>query len=114
MADEADAYNEWLIAKLQRAMANRGGPLTDGDVVFEEMERLIDSDESEEMGNIWTEPAVSGHDTKEEAEAYDKWFREEVEAGLAEADAGNLIPHDQVVAEMRALQEKKRRERDVR
>jgi predicted transcriptional regulator len=67
-----------------------------------------------EMGNIWTEPAVSGHDTKEEAEAYDKWFREEVQAGIAEADAGLLTPHDQVVAEMRAYQEKKRRERNDR
>jgi predicted transcriptional regulator len=64
------------------------------------------------MGNIWTEPAVSGHDTKEEAEAYDKWFREEVEAGLAEADRGELIPHDQVVANLRARAAERRKARN--
>jgi hypothetical protein len=52
------------------------------------------------MGNIWTEPAISGHDTKEEAEAYDVWFREEVRLALEEE--GEDIPHDEAVAWMRA------------
>ncbi|WP_062612015.1 hypothetical protein [Caballeronia calidae] len=44
-------------------------------------------------------------------EEYDAWFRKEVELGLAEADAGNLIPHEQVVREMREHIERRRRER---
>ena len=64
------------------------------------------------MGNIWTEPAVSGHDTKDEAEAYDEWFRKEVQLALAEE--GEDIPHDQVVAEMRAHIEAKRLARNAR
>ncbi|MDR5785478.1 antitoxin [Caballeronia sp. LP003] len=64
------------------------------------------------MRNIWTEPAVSGHDTKEESEAYDEWFRKEVQLALDEE--GHDIPHDQVVAEMRAHIEAKRRARNAR
>ena len=52
------------------------------------------------MGNIWTEPAISGHDTKEESEAYDEWFRDEVRISLEEEGAD--IPHDEAVAWMRA------------
>jgi hypothetical protein len=46
--EEAAEYDRWLNAKLAHAVANRGGPLTDGDAVFEEMERLIDSDEGDQ------------------------------------------------------------------
>ena len=47
------------------------------------------------------DPIVSEFDTEEEAEAYDKWFREQVKAGLA--DTGPGIPHEQVMAEMQAI-----------
>lgn len=36
-------------------------------------------------------------DQQEEAE-YDAWFRRQVQTGLASANAGNLIPHDEVEA----------------
>lgn len=45
-------------------------------------------------------PIESEFASAEEAEAYDRWFRAEVEAALAEP--GPRIPHDQVMAEMRA------------
>jgi len=47
-------------------------------------------------------PIASEFATVEEAEAYDHWFRGEVEAALREADAPGavFIPHDQVMAEM--------------
>jgi hypothetical protein len=47
-AEEAEAYDRWLRAKIEHALKNRGGPLTDGDAVFEEMKRLIDSDEDDQ------------------------------------------------------------------
>jgi hypothetical protein len=50
-------------------------------------------------------PIESEFATVEEAEAYDRWFREEVEAALREADAPGavFIPHDQVMADMDAI-----------
>ena len=32
---------------------------------------------------------------------YEEWFVQQVRDGIADADAGNTIPHDQVMAEMR-------------
>lgn len=39
---------------------------------------------------------------QEGAAEYDAWFRREVEAGIAEADAGDLIPAEEVEAEAAA------------
>ena len=47
------------------------------------------------------DPIISEFATQEEADAYDKWFREQVEAALAED--GPDIPHEQVMAEARAI-----------
>lgn len=44
------------------------------------------------------DPIVSEFATVEEAEAYDKWFREKVRRSMA--DTRPRIPHDQVMAEM--------------
>jgi predicted transcriptional regulator len=33
---------------------------------------------------------------------YDEWFRKEVQSGLDQADRGDLIEHDQVLAWMRS------------
>ena len=54
-------------------------------------------------------PIESEFATTEEAEAYDAWFRTEVEASLA--DPRPLIPHDQVMAELRAIIEAKKAKR---
>ncbi|MGY5807340.1 CopG family ribbon-helix-helix protein [Rhizobium sp. LEGMi198b] len=40
---------------------------------------------------------------------YDIWFRQQVQAGLDSANAGNLIPADEVEAEFAALREETRR-----
>ncbi|QJQ31237.1 stability determinant [Sphingomonas lacunae] len=52
-------------------------------------------------------PIVSEFETKEEAAAYDAWFRAKVEASLA--DTRPLIPHEEVVARLAAGREKRRR-----
>ena len=45
--------------------------------------------------------------TAEEAAAYDRWFREQVQQAID--DPRPAIPHDQVIAEMRALIASKRK-----
>lgn len=52
-------------------------------------------------------PIESEFETTEQAEAYDIWFRAKVQASLDCKEP--LIPHDQVMAEMRAIIERKRR-----
>ncbi|WP_010187260.1 type II toxin-antitoxin system RelB family antitoxin [Sphingomonas sp. PAMC 26605] len=51
-------------------------------------------------------PIESEFATTEEAEAYDLWFRAKVQEALDEPGPG--IPHDVVMAEMRALIESKK------
>lgn len=46
-------------------------------------------------------PIESEFATTEEAEAYDVWFRAKVQAALDSTEPE--IPHDEVMAEMRAL-----------
>ena len=63
------------------------------------------------MGSIPIDPALTEHDSLEEAEAYDAWFCAEVQASIDEV--GPDIPHDQVVAEMRAHIEERRKARNA-
>ncbi|NWD21724.1 antitoxin [Pseudomonas yamanorum] len=51
-------------------------------------------------------PIVSEFETEEQAASYDRWFRAKVQAAID--DPRPSIPHDQVMAEMRALIESKR------
>lgn len=64
------------------------------------------------MGKIPIDPALTEHDSMEEAVAHDEWFRKEVQLALDEGDPD--ISHDQVVADMRAHIEVKRRARNAR
>jgi hypothetical protein len=56
-------------------------------------------------------PVVSEFETEEQAASYDRWFRAKVQASLD--DPRPNIPHDQVMAEMRALIESKRKKCDA-
>lgn len=53
-------------------------------------------------------PIESEFETTEEAEAYDAWFRAKVQAALDSTEPD--IPHDQVVAEIKALIASRRRD----
>ena len=46
---------------------------------------------------------------QQDAAEYDIWFRQQVQAGLASANAGNLIPDGNIDAEFAALREETRR-----
>jgi hypothetical protein len=61
--------------------------------------------------SVQLSPIVSEFETEEQAASYDRWFRAKVQASLD--DPRPNIPHDQVMAEMRALIESKRKKRDV-
>ncbi|MCW8278149.1 antitoxin [Pseudomonas sp. PCH199] len=54
-------------------------------------------------------PIVSEFETEEQAASYDRWFRAKVQASLD--DPRPSIPHDEAMAEMRALLESKRNKR---
>lgn len=56
------------------------------------------------MGKL--SPIVSEFETEEDAEAYDRWFRAQVEEALASTKP--RIPHEQVMAEVRAIIQKHR------
>lgn len=60
-----------------------------------------------DLMNTVLSPIESEFSTPEEAQAYDRWFRVQVEASIA--DVSQSIPHDQVMAEMRSLLEEKRK-----
>ena len=45
------------------------------------------------------DPLISEFETQEEADAYDKWFREKIEAAIK--NPGRLIPHDEAMAHVR-------------
>jgi hypothetical protein len=50
-------------------------------------------------------------ETEEQDASYDRWFRAKVQAALDDPSPG--IPHDQVMAEMQALIESKRKKGDA-
>jgi hypothetical protein len=56
-------------------------------------------------------PIVSEFETEEQAASYDRWFRAKVQASID--DPRPNIPHEQVMAEMRALIESKRKTSDA-
>ena len=58
-----------------------------------------------------TFPIVSEFETVEQAASYDRWFSAKVQASLD--DPRPNVPHDQVMADMRALIESKRNKRDA-
>ena len=51
--------------------------------------------------NTQFSPIVSEFESAEQEASYDAWFRQEVEASLA--DNSPTIPHDQVMAKMDAI-----------
>lgn len=61
--------------------------------------------------DVQLSPIVSEFETESQAASYDRWFRAEVQASLD--DPRPNIPHDQVMAEMRALIESKCKKRSA-
>ena len=56
--------------------------------------------------NTVLSPIVSEFDTAEQAASHDQWFRAEVQRSLDNTEP--RIPHDEVMADMRALIQSKR------
>jgi hypothetical protein len=51
--------------------------------------------------NTQLDPLISEFETQEQADSYDRWFREQIRESLE--DPRPSIPHDDVMAEMREL-----------
>lgn len=56
-------------------------------------------------------PVVSPFSTEEQAEHHDRWFRTQVQASLD--DKRPLVPHDEVMDDMRGLLNKKQARKDA-
>jgi hypothetical protein len=57
--------------------------------------------------NAVLDPLISEFDTEEQAASYDRWLLAKVQK--AQESKKPLVPHDQVMAEARALIEQKRK-----
>lgn len=53
------------------------------------------------------DPIVSEFETQEQADNYDRWFRERIQQSLD--DPRSNIPHDEAMARVRAMIESKKR-----
>lgn len=53
------------------------------------------------------DPIISEFETQEQADSYDRWFRERVQRSLD--DPRPNVPHDEAMARVRALIEGKKR-----
>jgi len=56
------------------------------------------------------DPKSLVHDAVERLIGYDEWFLRQVEIGLAQADRGELLDHEKVVARMEDLISRKQRQ----
>jgi hypothetical protein len=103
-------YEEWARERIRRARESTRTHSA-GEAVFERGFAHLEAKRKTNMGKIPIDPALTEHDSMEEALAYDKWFREEVQLSLDEE--GDDIPHDQVVANLRARAEARRKARNA-
>lgn len=104
--EEADAYDAWFRAKVQAALDDPR-PAIPHETVMAEVSKIIEEakarrgfaeDRPAYDPPAKLDPLVSEFETQEQADAYDKWFREKVQARLDKPSP--LIPHDQVMAKM--------------
>ena len=108
--EEADSYDAWFRAKVQASLDDPR-PGIPHDEVMAQLRATIDAAAErkkaagfeEESGAVSgkLDPIVSEFETQEQADSYDRWFRERVEKSLADQRPG--IPHDQVMAELDAI-----------
>lgn len=107
--EAADSYDKWFREKVQQALDDPR-PGIPHDEVMAQMRATIDAVAErkkasgfEESGSASDEldPVVSEFKTQEQADSYDRWFREEVQRGID--DPRPRIPHDQVLVEVRAI-----------
>jgi len=57
---------------------------------------------------IKLDPLISEFETQEQADSYDRWFRERVERSMQ--DQSSRVPHDEAMARIAALIEAKTRD----
>lgn len=69
--------------------------------------RTLASSTQEAAMSTQLDPRVSEFETQEQADSYDRWFRQRIERSLA--DPRPAIPHDEAMARVRAVIEAKRR-----
>jgi len=104
--EEADEYDAWFRQKVQEALDDPGPDIPHEEVmrqVRETIERAAARGLAEGKQAAFEDrldPIISEFETQAEADDYDAWFRAKVQAAID--DPGELIPHDQAMARIRA------------
>ena len=104
--EEADEYDAWFRQKVQEALDDPGPDIPHEEVmrqVRETIERAAARGLAEGKQAVFEDrldPIISEFETQAEADDYDAWFRAKVQAAID--DPGELIPHDQAMARIRA------------
>lgn len=100
-AEQAASYDHWFKTRVQASLDDPRPDVSHDEVMRQTREaisraagrRSAKMTESKKL-----DPIVSEFETQEEAEAYDRWFRQQVQDALD--NPGTLTPHDAVMAEM--------------
>jgi hypothetical protein len=106
--EEADEYDAWFRKQVQDALDDPGEDIPHEEVMRqarETIERaaargLAEGKQAAYAASGVLDPIISEFATQEEADAYDAWFRKKVQAAID--DPGELIPHDEAMARVRA------------
>lgn len=104
--EQADAYDAWFRDKVEQALNEPGATYSHDevmarvdDVIKQAAGRRDATAAPDRPGKL--DPIISEFETQEQADAYDHWFRQKVREGMD--DGAPRVPHDEVMAEMRAI-----------
>lgn len=98
--EEAASYDKWFREKVQAALDDPGEGIPHDEVMARAKRAIV---EAAARGSVMSDdnkldPIVSEFETQHDADAYDRWFRQQVQEALD--NPGKLTPHDEVMAEM--------------
>ncbi len=100
--EQADSYDKWFRAKVEKALQEPGASYSH-DEVMARMTAIIEEAAARERAapgdpDTPLDPIVSEFATRAEAESHDRWVRAKVTAVLN--NPGRQIPHEAVMARM--------------
>lgn len=99
--EQASLYDRWLRARVQASLDDPRPDIPHEEAMRQTREAISRAAGRRSIGmseGKKLDPIVSEFETKEEADAYDLWFRQQVQEALD--NPGTLTPHDAVMAEM--------------
>ena len=107
--EEADEYDAWFRKKVQESLDDPGPDIPHEEVMRqarETIERaaargLAEGRQAAYRDQDTLDPIISEFSTRQEADEYDAWFRQQIEESLADPEPD--VPHEQVMREAREI-----------